>query len=158
MKLKIKNLKLKIWSGGYTLVEILIVMAIMSIFGVMAIYGIRSTSNSQSVTDAQRNFISDLRATQNKVINGADGVNSKNVVINSPNQYNYVVDGTTIKLPNGVYFLTATTTICFNNPSLTTSSCTNTSFPIIVSFSNGSTTKRVTIEGAGLIVNRIYAN
>ncbi len=143
--------------SGYTLVEILVVVSIMSIFGVMAIYGIKNTSNSQSVTDAQRNFISDLRATQNKVINGADGVNFKNVVINSPNQYNYVVDGTTTKLPNGVYFSTPTTRICFNNPSLTTSSCTNT-FPINVSVTNGSTTKSVTIEGAGLIVNRIYAN
>ncbi len=131
--------------SGYTLVEILVVMAIMSIFGVMAIYGMRSTSNSQSVTDAQRNFISSLRATQNKVINGADGL--------SVQVFHVPAD---ISLPTGVS-VSPTVNICFNNPSLATSTCTNAP-TITVLFSNGSTTRSVVIESSGVNISRIYAN
>lgn len=134
---------------GYTLVELLVAIAVMGFIAAIAFFGLRSYNNSQQVINAQKDFANLLRATQNKVVNGADGLSIR--VVHVP------ADITT--LPAGVSITSPNVDICFNNPNLLSSSCTNT-FPIAVTFSNsdGSITKTVTIEGSGLFINRIYAN
>lgn len=143
----------------------------MGVIAVMAIYGLKDLASGQSVTDAQRNFISDLRATQNKVINGADGKNVKIATI-SASLAQYTIDGAAapISLPSGVSFFTPTNDlrICFFNPQVTNAACYTCtgSFAcpvpadgktVNVSFTNNKTTKNVIIEGFGTVINRIYA-
>lgn len=123
----------------------MVVLAIMGFIAAVAFYGLRSYNNAQQVINAQKDFVNLLRSTQNKVTNGADGDNFKSV------------DTSTLVLPVGVT-VSPSLVICFNNPNITTTPpCTNT-FPITITFTNGSTTKSVTIEGSGWFINRIYAN
>lgn len=130
---------------GYTLIELMVILAIMGFIAAVAFYGLRSYDNSQQVINAQKDFVNLLRATQNKVTNGADGDNYKSVNTSS------------LILPVNVSVSPLSLVICFNNPNLTSSSCTNT-FPMTVTFTNGSTTKTVTINGSGLFITKIDAN
>lgn len=129
---------------GYTLIELMVVLAIMGFIAAVAFYGLRSYNNAQQVINAQKDFVNLLRATQNKVTNGADGDNYK------------TVDTSTLTLPINVT-VSPSVIICFNNPNLTTSSCTNT-FPVTVTFTNGLTAKTVTVNGSGLFITKIDAN
>ena len=123
-------------SSGYTLIELMVVLAVICFIATIAFYGIKSYDNSQAVINEQLDFVNQLRSEQNKVINGADGLNTRSVSIPA---------GATVN-PSTV------TVICFNNPNLTSSACTN--VPVVtVSFS----TKNVIIESSGLNVTRIYA-
>ncbi|MCL4397483.1 prepilin-type N-terminal cleavage/methylation domain-containing protein [Patescibacteria group bacterium] len=178
-------------SRAYTLIELLISLAIMAIIGVLAFYGIQDFNVNQAVSDAQHNFISDLRATQNQAALGADGVNFKTVWVNtgSPDQYtiSYTVPlsnnlvsvtkilptGVTVSAPNPANF-----TVCLANPKLTgytTGQCGNCAVAgseaffacnngtkvdsnyLDVTFSRGSVSKTVRIEGNGMDISRIYA-
>lgn len=126
---------------GHTLIELMVVLAITGFIATITFYGLRSYNNAQQVINAQKDFVNLLRATQNKVNNGADGLSTQSIDIPAE------ASVTPSSVPS----------ICFNNPNLASSSCINT-FPITVTFTNGSTTKTVTIEGSGLFISRIYAN
>ncbi len=176
---------------GYTLIELLIVIVISGLVAAIVFFGIRSYSNSQSVTNAQLEFVSNLRSLQTQVYNGAQGLNNQYILLQN-NQSSYgVYDNTNtllrtvtlpakVKLPVGYPPFLA---ICFANPNLTSysnlsgvSECyqcnagiyfacqsdgasftqigsTPTTFQI--GLTNGSITKYVTIEGSGMVINRI---
>ena len=128
---------------GYTLIELMVVLEIMGFIAAVAFYGLRSYNNAQQVINAQKDFVNLLRATQNKVTNGADGLSTQSV-----------------NIPAGTIIVPSSETrVCFNNSNITTTpSCVKSTFPITVTFTNGSTYKSVTIEGSGWFINRIYAN
>lgn len=111
---------------GYTLIEIMVVIAISTSVAVMAFFGIRSLGNSQSVANAQLELISNLRSLQTQVYNGASGLNDQYILLQN-NQSNYgVYDGSntllrTVSLPATVQLTglpLPKLAICVANPSL----------------------------------------
>lgn len=151
---------------GYTLIEVMIVLAVIGVLTLIALFGISAYKQGDAVSVAQREFLSNLRATQNKVDNGADGLSVWPVSLAS------------YPLPAGVTMtnpLGAAVTVCFANRNLDSydsthlcGSCSvgqgficnggliDTSAKLEVSFTNGSLTKKVVIEGSGMRINRVY--
>lgn len=75
-------------SLGYTLIELVIVLAIIAGISVLSVYGLASQNSKQLVTNAQLEFVSNLRS----VINGVDqGINGQNfeylLLTNGTNSY-----------------------------------------------------------------------
>lgn len=150
-------------SFGYTLIEVMIVLAVIGVLAIVAFFGFGAYKNSDAVTFAQRDFLSTLRTAQNKIATGAEGVNV--IAVTIPNT-----------LPGGIttsVFPSSLVTICFVNRNVTASfacgGCSGTtgyacdgstlSSPakVTVTFSLNSTVKNVIIEGAGTWINRVYA-
>lgn len=65
------------FAKGYTLIELLIVMAIITVVGVIAFYAFGSTNNAQAVAAAQLEFATNLRSVVNGVNNGASGLTNQ---------------------------------------------------------------------------------
>lgn len=145
---------------GYTLVELMVVLAILGVLSVMALYANRSFTYGQAVRNAQLKLLSDLRGTQTGVNSGALG-KSVQVVSIPVNGSTYTVDSRTVTLPTGVTFLNpAAKTICFVNVNYTTPYMCPMSFPIVLTLRHPSInyTRTVTVDGSGLTINRIYAD
>lgn len=147
---------------GFSLVELVISLAVVAAVAAMAFFGLRSSDSARQVSDSQKNLISLLRSTQSQVVNGVSGVNFKTVNLS------------TLILPLGVAVSPTSLLICFAHPAYTTfltnecGSCTAGQFfacngttkvtaPITVTFTKGSISKQVIIDGAGIVINRIYA-
>ncbi|MBI4099759.1 prepilin-type N-terminal cleavage/methylation domain-containing protein [Candidatus Microgenomates bacterium] len=116
---------------GYTLLELLVVLSVAGIVATMVFFGLGSYNNTDAVTNAQKEFINNLRAIENKVNVGADGKavkwvgidrtsgqyklydkdNPTGTVINvAPVTIDYSVVGATVNNPFS---------LCFINPNLT---------------------------------------
>ena len=173
-------------SRAYTLIELLITVAVMAFIGSLAFFGIRDFNTSQAVSDAQRNFISDLRAAQNKAANGGSGVNFKTASFGSADPAHYTVDGNLVTLPAGVSLSIAnpaaatSVVLCFANPYLSAYgasqcggcapgsffACTDATPPqigmsaaseVTVIFRRAAVSKTVVIKGNGMNISQIYA-
>lgn len=59
-------------SLGYTLVEMLVTLTVISLFAVMVFYSLGKFRNDEPVALAQAQLISDLRTVQNRVNNGGN--------------------------------------------------------------------------------------
>jgi prepilin-type N-terminal cleavage/methylation domain-containing protein len=113
---------------GYTLVELVVVMAVMAIVAIVAIYGLGTSGKAEDLRAASRELVGNLRSVQNKVINGAGGVNFKQITNIASGGYN--VDGAPVTLKS---FLTISTfkgipptgtsqtitSLCFAHPAVT---------------------------------------
>ncbi|MBI3559113.1 type II secretion system protein [Candidatus Gottesmanbacteria bacterium] len=174
MNFQISNFKFQI-RQGYTLIELMVVLAIMGFIAAVAFYGLRNYNNAQQVINTQKDFVNLLRATQNKVTNGADGSPVKTVDVPMSLSLPVGINVTNNRTGNGI-------TICFANSNLISFDSTNVLYQcgacssgsdyflcddvtnskilggVTFSFSNGSTIKTVTIEGSNMTINRIYAN
>ncbi len=159
MKFQIRN--------GYTLIEMLVVIAIMSFIAVMSLYGMKNQDKTHYLNSAQKDFLNTLRSTQNKVNTGANGLAVRSFILTSGSTWG---NGITYTITGG-----GTKAICFVNPNLSTFTsvnkcescvtgsgyiCTGTtaSSPAFldVIFSNGVASKTVRIEGTGMTIGRIY--
>jgi len=126
---------------GFTLIEMMVVLGVISIIAMVAFYGLSQYNNTQPLFNAQKEFLTALRALQNQVNNGSDGVSVKSLIFNknTPSSYtivnSYITTAsnpsysvTTINLPSGVTLysvggtllpsLTNPTAICLSNPNL----------------------------------------
>lgn len=161
---------------GYTLIEILVVLAIIGVLAVVVFTGISGYNKNQYLSNAQREFLTALRGTQNRVLNGANTVNYEVVTVNT-NSYQ-IGNNSPVSLPPGITVAsTVPTCLYFANPLLTTNAanscgtancaagayfgCVNgvltSSGSLSVTFTNDSTSKTVVIEGSGMTINRVYA-
>lgn len=130
-------------SFGFTLIELLVVIAVISVVALVVYFGLNSNNGSQLLANTQSEFLVQVRALQNQVANGSDGVSVKSLIIPSgPSNCNatscsYTIVSSylgstyktaTISLPAGVQFysvggvlysnLTGPVAICFANPNL----------------------------------------
>lgn len=109
---------------GYSLVELLVVMAVIGAVAGVAFFGSRSFNNTTAVSNASKEFVTNLRAVQNRVDNGQVLENGKvvqEVTIPANGSAYYSVNGTEINLPSGVTLTNSTNiplTICFPNRNL----------------------------------------
>ena len=112
---------------AYTLIETLIVVAIMAVLAVIAAYGLKNQDQSQVVINAQRDFVTNLRSVQNNVRNGVDGQAVMSVILTQNSSSYTIVSATsplktkTILLPTGVtvgFAGSATQAVCFANVNL----------------------------------------
>ena len=91
---------------GYTMIELMVVIAIMGVIGLLSIYGLRSSDDSQIVTSAAKELAGNLRSLQNKAINGSKGSNCfvMQFAGSGSMTYNMVstVDSFSQTIPNGV--------------------------------------------------------
>lgn len=118
---------------GFTLVELMVVLLVTTVIAVIAFFGIKSYGNSQSVTNAQSELVSNLNSLQTQVYNGAAGLNNQYILLQN-NQSSYgVYDNSnallrtvtlpaTVQLPSGWPPFLA---ICLANPNLTSYSNTS---------------------------------
>lgn len=187
---------------GFTLVEMVAVLGIISIVSGMALFGLSQYNNTQPLFNAQKELLTNLRSVQNQVVNGSEGVSVKSVILDgaSPTSYTIVnsylgasLSTTQVNLPSNVSFfgLSGVVAICFSNPNLTSfgsdqkcvysissgGSCNNSNLqnkmgyvcaagtpPVssspasfTITLAQGSSQKKVILEGSGMKINRIYA-
>ncbi len=97
-------------SFGYTLVELMVTLTIVGIMAMIAFIGVGSYRQGDFLVNAQQEFISNLRALQNKVDNGADSesVKSLDLPLSGTTATSYKVQITAgnrriVTLPSGVY-------------------------------------------------------
>jgi prepilin-type N-terminal cleavage/methylation domain-containing protein len=101
-------------SSGYTLVELLVTLGVISFIAAMTLFGLSQYNNGQQVLDVRREFVANIRGVQNKVNNGADGSQYKVVSVLAGNQYNLA--GTVITLPANITVSPTNIYLCFINP------------------------------------------
>lgn len=171
-------------TSGYSIVELMVVLAVIAAVGTMAFFGVRSFNSSQTISNVQKEFVTNLRTVQNRVDSG-DVLSGGKVVqeITIPaNGSSYTINGRTVSLQNGVTISNSTgvaVTVCFPDRNLLAydniipsihacASCVSgigficrgssaSSSPITVTFRSGSSTSNqtVTINGAGMRVTEI---
>jgi hypothetical protein len=156
----------------------------MGIVAMLVFNGMSGFNKSQYLSNAQREFLTAIRSSQNRVLSGANSAPFEVVTISNQNSYQ-IGTSPTVALPAGITIVTSTplpiypSYICFANPNVTgylNNQCGNcsagtffyckdgtkgaeTSFTsYTITFSNGTETKNVTVEGLGMTVNRMYAN
>lgn len=98
-------------------------MAVIGAVAGVAFFGSRSFNNTTAVSNASKEFVTNLRAVQNRVDNGQVLESGKVVqeVTIPANGSAYNVNGTVINLPSGVTLTNSTNvplTICFPNRNL----------------------------------------
>lgn len=114
---------------GYTLIELMMVMTIMGVVGAIAYYAISSTSDRQAVTNAQLEFITNLRSIINSANNGTAGLNNRYIwidTLSAEDRYDIRANDAsliqTIYLPVGVRMSVvdgqAYAAICAANPNM----------------------------------------
>jgi type II secretory pathway pseudopilin PulG len=162
-------------------------MVVISIIGIVAattLYGLKTSNTSQSVDNAQKEFVSNLRAIQNKVDNGDVSVNKAVQEIGVPaSGTSYTINGSNVvTLPPGVAMTnkigisSSNITLCLSDRNLNSfdsinkcSSCSDVtdvgyvcnggiaSSPasVVVTFTSGSISKTVTIKGSGMRISSI---
>lgn len=165
---------------GYTLVEMMVTMAVIAVISVTAFYGFRSYNRDQQVINAERLFLSNLRAVQNEVNNGARGSSVITVYVPASGP-SYQVNGTSVSLPPGIAVsnsLGSNLYLCFVNRNLASFSAINPcgpcntgsgyycigtaaySSPSTISFnftdSSSPITRTVGLDGNGTNINRTY--
>lgn len=93
---------------GYTLIEVITVIAIISFLSLLAFYGLGSGRDNQSVANAQSQILSDLRSLQNKAVEGklstgvAPGPGTHIAAFPARPASGYTADGQTRTLPRDV--------------------------------------------------------
>lgn len=118
--------------AGFTIIELMVVLGVISIVMVTAFYGLSQYNNTQPLDNAQKELITTMRSVQNQVNNGVDGVSVKSIIFNPGNcsatscfvriitSYLAGINSTVVYLPRGVQFSVAShRAICFSNPNLT---------------------------------------
>lgn len=78
-KLEIRNWKLEILckaEQGFTIIELLLAIGIVSILFGLTTFNLLKTQNSTSVATAKETLIADLKSQQLKAMNGTDGAGS----------------------------------------------------------------------------------
>lgn len=170
------------WSlrKGYSLIELVVVLAIITFMGMLTFFGFGNQNKDQRVLAAEREIIVNLRSIQTKVDSGVGGANYKTATFRNGDSF-YTLDGTTINLTPGVKLSLTTTpvTIYFSHPSLacysttcgapTTTTCGASATiyfacggsPVgvlspLVTIGFVGSTRTIKIEGSGMNVNRIY--
>ncbi len=168
---------------GITLVEVLVVLALVGIIGGIAFAGVRGLGNEQSVVNAQKEFLSAARAAQSRARTGADGTNVTRIYIESATRYQVLGNSSprTIDLTSQYPGVTMSVTggtgvyICFSHnsrQSFLANQCggclggqfyacrgtTQIATPINVTFSRtgGGGTRTVVVSGNGIEISRIY--
>lgn len=170
------SLKRNTFRRGYTILELVVVLAVIGVIATIAFFGFGSFNKTQFVIDAQSQFLGNLRAAQNQVRNGASGSSVRAVRIINATSYS-LPDGTVITLPNGVTLSPASSSsICFTNSNLAQfaaspnncGTCTSGSTGFVcnsssalsaadftVTFTNGSSSRSVIVRGTGMNITRI---
>lgn len=162
---------------GFTLIELMVVVVILTILSGVAIPSFATYNKNQSLKQAQENLKSDLRSIQNKALTGtgSDTVISGVVVrywavsyTAGASQYSVYLTsdancdtttGTTLQqtfsLPANITFDSATTSRCllisFLDGSIIPSSGSDTYYNIDLKYSGVTATKRITVNKSGLI-------
>lgn len=80
----------------------MIVLAVMGALTGIVFFGLHSFNNGQSVANAQKAFITEVRSGITKVDNGANGLSVRSVILLANGADGYYVDGTKVSLPKGV--------------------------------------------------------
>lgn len=88
----------RLLNRAFTLIELMVVMAVIGILAMISLYGYRNFDTQQSVQTAQKDFINNFRSVQNRVNSGNGG----NVINLSFNANGYSFSGQTTALPSGV--------------------------------------------------------
>ncbi|MEK7565694.1 MAG: prepilin-type N-terminal cleavage/methylation domain-containing protein [Patescibacteria group bacterium] len=132
---------------GYTLIELVVVIAIIGVVAVMGFYGLRPGTEAEKLTAAHKELINNLRTAQNNALAGSNNGANVMVVFNANN---YVIRGVTYNLPSGITLSSTKSSICFANPN-TVSSCGEVNAVITLNSS-----KVITVEGSGIFVTKIY--
>ncbi len=161
---------------GYTLVELVIVLAIVAFMGLLTVYGFTNQNKDQRIISSQREIVVNLGWLQTKVDSGVGGSSVKTAVFVNGNNY-YTVDGTNVFLTSGVKLSISQTpaTIYFSHPAYTSHATAcgaasvyfacagtplapydGTTYTFIKIGFTGSTNRYVRIDGSGMNVNRIY--
>ena len=171
---KFKNQKLKN-NSGFTMIELLVAMAIVSILSVLTLTNIREGSNDQALLRSAQNFASNIKKAQNFALSpkkyGANPVCFYGIKINTATDYflyyndrnncvgqvrynnNFSTKLKTIKLENGIIFTNIVNQdIAFLPPEPMTYFFGNQNFidkNIILQISGGLKTKTITINKFG---------
>ena len=64
-----KNFEFEI-SRGYTLIELMVVIAIIAVIAVVSLFGLNNFRDVEAVKSASKQMLADLRSLQNRTING----------------------------------------------------------------------------------------
>lgn len=167
--------------AGYTLVEMMVVLAVMGLVAGLTIYALRSFNSTEPLSNAQKEFVVNLRSAQTRAESG-DTINNTSVVQQVTfSSGGYAINGSSISLPAGVSISTlpANIVLCFPNPNLDAydnagghkcgncisgvgfvckSGTTLTSEPVKVTFTKtGASPKIVNISGSGMQIIEIDA-
>lgn len=153
-----KNFEFEI-SRGYTLIELMVVIAIIAVIAVISLFGLNNFRDAEAVKSASKQVLSDLRGMQNRVVNGGvppsgtTGSNNANIVVFNAGVSSlfYTINGSSIvNLPVPVTIKTEypnaatnpSVTLCLLNPNVNTTSgynctCFNNNFACTSSASSG---------------------
>lgn len=153
----------------------MVVLAVMGTIAVIGFWGLRSSNTGEILANQQKDLVSRLRNTQNKILAGSDGLATRSATFTN-SATSYQVDGVTYNLGNNqlISSQAATVNVCFVNVNLTyfapsaSCPCTNAfacdgggaalSSPVnlLILDPQSGLSKEVTIEGSGIFIGRIY--
>lgn len=163
---------------GYTLIELVVVIAIVGLISLIGFYGLKPENDAEKLDGAQREFLANFRAAQNNVMAGRNSGATYTLTFNSGG-YD-INDGLSTKSYNFPAGVTWTAVpgyaICLVNPNKTVlTNCAACSVGAPATWSSFScpaapvsgmmamtisgragAAKTITVEGSGIFINRIY--